>query len=384
MPARLNCPSCKAPGTVAPRGDGDVVACSACGQQFKAVAPKAAGPLLPPIVLPRPLDPVPLSPAPKPVHPPWNNAPAPPPLPPPSSRRRPVEVERDDEDDEIPVRTGPPTGLIIGAGLALVVFVLAAVGAGVFFAFREPTTSPDTTPAVPVVAAPPKVEPVKLPPKPAERKPRTQPEITKIGLASSAYVEGLVGGKVGSGSAFCVHKDGLFVTNYHVVENVRDNAVRIVLHPTRPEQKVLNAKVVKRDAANDLALLQTAETGFQALELGDSDALTELQPVYAFGFPFGRQLATEVYPAVTVSEVKISSLRRRNNALHRIQLNGALNPGNSGCPVLDETGGVIGVVVSGIPGSGLADAIPSNVVRTFLTDPEPPPPPAGFGPRPRR
>ena len=103
------------------------------------------------------------------------------------------------------------------------------------------------------------------------------------------------------------------------------------------------------------------------MDLGDSDALSELQAVVAFGFPFGRALATEGYPAITVSGVKISSLRRRNGALHRIQLEGALNPGNSGCPVLDESGYVIGVVVGGIPGSGLAEAIPVNVVREFLT-----------------
>lgn len=121
-----------------------------------------------------------------------------------------------------------------------------------------------------------------------------------------------------------------------------------------------------QNADPDPTLLQTAEGGFESLDLGDSDALTELQPVVAFGFPFGRELATEGYPAVTVNALKISALRRTNGSLWRIQLDGALNPGTSGCPVLDEYGSVIGVVASGKPGSGLALAIPVNVVWAFL------------------
>jgi S1-C subfamily serine protease len=383
MTARLNCPMCKAQGTVAPKGDGDVVACSACGQQFKAVAPKPVVPQPIPQVVPspapvpiplsvaapppRPVAPPPLPPAPKKkADPPWYNGETQT-APPPRRRSKPVEREEEDDSDEVPVSAGAPTGLILGAGAALLVLFLAVVGAVVFFAFREPSDKPDTKPSTPVVAAPPKTEPVKPVPKPVERRPKTQAELAKIGRAGSVYVEGLVGRKVGSGSGFCVHKDGLFVTNNHVVENVQNNVVRIVLQPTTAGQRELGAKVIKRDPANDLALLQTAEGGFEPLDLGDSDALTELQSVVAFGFPFGRALATEGYPAITVSEVKVSSLRTRGGVLHRIQLNGTLNPGNSGCPVLDESGRVIGVVVSGIPGSGIAEAIPVNIVRDFLT-----------------
>jgi hypothetical protein len=390
MTARLNCPMCKASGTVAPRGDGDVVACSACGQQFKAVAPRPVvpqpipqtvpSPAPVPIPLsvaappPRPVAPPPLPPAPKKkVEPAWydgeTRSSEPTPTLPPLRRPKPAKADREDDDDsgEVPVSAGAPTGLIIGAGAALLVLFLAVVGAVVFFAFREPSEKPDTKLATPVVAAPPKTEPVKPVPKPVERRPKTQAELAKIGRAGSVYVEGLVGGKVGSGSGFCVHKDGLFVTNNHVVQNVQNNAVRIVLQPTTAEQRELGAKVIKRDPANDLALLQTAEGGFEPLDLGDSDALTELQSVVAFGFPFGRALATEGYPAITVSGVKVSSLRRRGGTLHRVQLDGTLNPGNSGCPVLDESGSVIGVVVGGIPGSGIAEAIPVNIVRDFLT-----------------
>ncbi|HVK08428.1 MAG TPA: hypothetical protein VM597_06585, partial [Gemmataceae bacterium] len=74
MTARLNCPICKAPGSVNPKGDGEVVACAACGQQFKAVAPKptAPRPIAQTVPSPAPV-PIPLSvaaPAPRPVLPP--------------------------------------------------------------------------------------------------------------------------------------------------------------------------------------------------------------------------------------------------------------------------------------------------------------------------
>jgi S1-C subfamily serine protease len=367
MTARLPCPMCKAPAAVEPKGDGAVVACSVCGQQFRAVAPKPvdAQPI-PKAAAPQPTSRPAPPPLPKKVEPVWYGPPKST-EPPPTRRPTPVEPEDEEDEDEVPVTAGPPTGLIIGAGAAVVVFLLMVVVAIAVFTSRKPATEPDTSPAIAVVPAPPKNE-VKPPvPKPVERKPKTQAELAKLGRAASAYVEGQVGNKVGSGSAFCVQSDGLFVTNAHVVENVRGDVVRLVLHPTTAQQRDLGARVIKRDTVNDLALLHAAGTGFEALDLADSDALTELQTVVAFGFPFGRMLATEGYPAVTVSEVKISSFRRRNGALHMIQLNGALNPGNSGCAVLDETGAVIGVVARGIPGSGLADAIPSNVVKQFLT-----------------
>jgi len=163
----------------------------------------------------------------------------------------------------------------------------------------------------------------------------------------------------------------LFVTNHHVVKNAGVD-IRLVLNAGTAEQKVFTARVLRSDEREDLALLKVNDRAeLPILELGATAGLTELQPMIAFGFPFGKQLAgtEKEYASITVSSLSISSLRKKAGALYRIQLDGSLNPGNSGGPVLDRTGRVVGVVVSGIRGSGLAEAIPVSAIRTFLVTP---------------
>jgi Trypsin-like peptidase domain len=94
--------------------------------------------------------------------------------------------------------------------------------------------------------------------------------------------------------------------------------------------------------------------------------------VIAFGFPFGTALAPDRkgYPAVSVNAGSVTSLRQVEGRLHRIQLDAVLNPGNSGGPVLDGSGKVVGVVVAGVEGRGVNFAIPANEVTRFVSRPE--------------
>jgi hypothetical protein len=95
--------------------------------------------------------------------------------------------------------------------------------------------------------------------------------------------------------------------------------------------------------------------------------------VVAFGFPFGKALAPgrREYPAISVNIGHITSLRRKDGRLHQIQLDAALNPGNSGGPVLDKSGKVVGVVQAGVrEGSGLNFAIPVSTVAGFVARPD--------------
>jgi hypothetical protein len=191
--------------------------------------------------------------------------------------------------------------------------------------------------------------------------------IAKSAKAATVLVEA----KPSCGSGFCVHVSGLFVTDEHVVRNAGD--VTLVLNAGRAEQKVVKAKVLRRDKARDLALLKAeGEEKFQFLELGSDKELSELTELIAFGFPFGTNLAPQgEYPAISVNVGSVTSLRNnKNKELERIQLDAALNPGNSGGPVLDRKGKVVGVVVSGIPGSGVNMAIPVSHVQRFLARPE--------------
>jgi hypothetical protein len=120
--------------------------------------------------------------------------------------------------------------------------------------------------------------------------------------------------------------------------------------------------------------------GLPALALGSDEGLEELANVVAVGFPFGTSLR-----AVSVNPGSITSLRHKDGRLHRIQLDVVLNRGNSGGPVLDSDGKVIGVVESGIVVSGgtttrgapiivaptqVNFAIPVSLVSRFLARPE--------------
>ena len=142
------------------------------------------------------------------------------------------------------------------------------------------------------------------------------------------------------------------------------------------DQKVYPTKVVRRDREADLALLRAeGASDLPALPLGSADDLGELQEVFVFGFPFGRGPAnrSEEYPSISINQGAISSLRRKDRQLTRIQLNASVNPGNSGGPILDTRGRVAGVVVGRIEaniGAGLDLAILVNLVGRFLARPD--------------
>jgi len=196
------------------------------------------------------------------------------------------------------------------------------------------------------------------------------PEIVTKGKQATVLVETEDGRR--SGSAFCVDRAGFFVTNAHVA-GARGAKLSLVLNPGEVDQKVLQARVVRADKAADLALLKAENSPpLTPLELGEIRGLVETQAVTAFGYPFGKELAVRagVYPSVTVSTGRITSLRKVGGELQQIQLDASVNPGNSGGPVLNDKGQVVGVVVSYIPGSGISFAIPASLVRQMLTQVE--------------
>jgi tetratricopeptide (TPR) repeat protein len=193
-------------------------------------------------------------------------------------------------------------------------------------------------------------------------------DLAKAGKAATALVEA---SNNAQGTAFCIHPTGFFVTSEHVVRNM--TAVTIALNPGVRTEQVLHARVVRTDAALDLALLQVNDqTALPALVLGADDGLAELAEVVAFGYPFGTALATSKKdrPAISVNLGRVTSLRKKEGELDRIQIDAVLNPGNSGGPVLDKQGKVVGVVVSGVRGAGVNFAIPVSHLVKFLDRPE--------------
>jgi Trypsin-like peptidase domain/Concanavalin A-like lectin/glucanases superfamily len=176
----------------------------------------------------------------------------------------------------------------------------------------------------------------------------------------------------GSGSATCVSVDGFFVTNNHVVASAGlGQTVRLVVQPGQNEERVLVAKVIKLDEENDLALLKVdARAGLVAVPLGTDGELVETAQLVAFGYPFGRMLASgNGYPSVSVNTGTITALRKKEGKLAAIQLDASVNPGNSGGPAIDKNGNLIGIVQSGLQGARLNFAIPVSVVRESLSAP---------------
>ena len=198
--------------------------------------------------------------------------------------------------------------------------------------------------------------------------------LDKESIQAAKEATGFVSHKNGSASAFCISEKGIFVTNDHIIENSRGEKLTLVLNPGTEKESSHEAEVVRRDKTSDLALLRI-ELGDtpppRKLELSSSNELFETQELVAFGFPFGRALATkkDALPAISVNIGRITALRKEEKELDLIQLDAQLNPGNSGGPVLDPEGKVVGVVSSGIPGAGVNFAIPTSKLFSLLEKP---------------
>lgn len=158
----------------------------------------------------------------------------------------------------------------------------------------------------------------------------------------------------GTGAGFVIDPKGLIVTNQHVIANA--DRIRVKLYDGRTQA----ATLVGADNATDLALLQIALYDLPPLRLGDSDALRVGDPVIAIGNPL------EYERSVTAGIV--SALGRKvyeaEPSENFIQTDAAINRGNSGGPLLNKRGEVIGVnTVIRSDGRGISFAVPSNVVK---------------------
>ena len=155
-----------------------------------------------------------------------------------------------------------------------------------------------------------------------------------------------------SGSGFAVTSDGYVVTNYHVVEGCTD----VKIHD---KGRKIKASIVTYDPSNDIALLKGnfIPRKFYPLSRESPELLTE---VFVAGHPFGKRISA----SVKVTKGIVSSLSGVGNNFSNFQIDAALQPGNSGGPIMNDKGNVVGVAVAKLKrdwGIKEFDAVPELV-----------------------
>jgi len=162
---------------------------------------------------------------------------------------------------------------------------------------------------------------------------------------------------VSQGTGFFIHKGGYIVTNYHVIENARAAGVY-----TKDSNYPYRVSIIGTNPDMDVALLKI-NGEFPKLTFGDSNDVKVGEKVIAIGNPYGLQ-----FSATTGS---VSQVHRTGpNGLNAyIQIDAAVNPGNSGGPLINSKGEVIGMVNFKIGGAeGLGFALESNYIKKVINE----------------
>ena len=170
---------------------------------------------------------------------------------------------------------------------------------------------------------------------------------------------------VSAGTGVIFTEDGYILTNYHVVEGGTDCVVALA------DGRRYETMYVAGDKENDLAVLKVDMEGLPAAEFGDSDLLTVGDPVYAIGNPLGVELRGTLTDGI-VSAIN-RDVRVDGRTMTLIQTNAALNSGNSGGPLINQYGQVVGINVIKMSSrysnvEGLGFAIPSASMDRIIND----------------
>jgi S1-C subfamily serine protease len=296
----------------------------------------------------------------------------------PASRSRPAREEEDEEDlprrreaadrrprsreeeSNRPRRKAAPTAagqlpiILAGAGAGVLLLVGLVVGALYALGGRgkaDPVVQAKEQEKAPLPAA------------------LSQADLARVKQATAYLRVNLPTGAVAEGTGFFAEAPGIIMTNAHVLgmlnaDSLPPRNVAVVVHSGLPEEFQLTGQLLGVDRTNDLAVLRVDGPRLPTpLQVESAGKLTETQKVYIFGFPLGARLGRNI----TVSESSVSALRLdESGTLHQVQVNGGMHPGNSGGPVTDSRGVVVGVSVAGIRGTQINFAIPGDFVKEVV------------------
>ena len=186
-------------------------------------------------------------------------------------------------------------------------------------------------------------------------------------VAVVARYESVEGYGESSGSGFIISEDGYVVTNYHVIED--SSQVVVITHGG----ETLKATVVGYEATNDIALLKVDKQGLSFVALGSSDALVVGEQVMAIGNPLGELTASLTVGYISAKDRIVDT---DGTVINMLQTDAAINSGNSGGPLFNTSGQVVGVITakysgdsgSGVSIEGLGFAIPTDDIVGILED----------------
>lgn len=171
-----------------------------------------------------------------------------------------------------------------------------------------------------------------------------------------------------AGSGFVITSDGYILTNYHVIEDADSIQVAFV------DGTTYDATLVGGESENDIAVLKIDATGLTPVIIGDSDNVKVGEQVVAIGNPLGELTFSMTSGIVSAKDRSITM--ENGNVMNMIQTDTAINNGNSGGPLFDMYGQVIGITSAKLSGSssseatieGLGFAIPINDIKDMVTD----------------
>ena len=230
--------------------------------------------------------------------------------------------------------------------------------------------------ALPALAAPPPplwIEQAPRPPRPGSGPPAFARLARGIGSAvvnissiaperGSLPASGPRGSSRSQGTGFLINRDGFILTNQHVIDGAVDIHVRLA------DDREFTARLVGSDAKTDVALLKIDAAGeLVAAPLGDSDDIEIGEWVMAIGNPFGLDHTVTVGIVSGKGRRDVRPGGSRAGFYDFIQTDASINVGNSGGPLINAVGEVIGVNTAiNAQGQGIAFAIPINMVKTIL------------------